>query len=86
MQLYEFKLPATLNKNNVASVLKVIDLKLQSSSLEVKCDDVVSIDSSGIALLIYLTNSEYKTKLKLSNINTKILELCQLYHVDLSNA
>lgn len=83
MQLREFRLPATLNKNNVALVLKAIDTELKSSSLEINCDDIVSVDSSGIALLIYLTNDAYKSKIKINNTNAQILDLCQLYHITL---
>lgn len=81
MQTNEYKLPPTLNKKNVTSVLESIDNKLKTSLLEINCDDVMSIDSAGIALITYLTSHDYK--LKLVNVNTHILELCQLYHISI---
>lgn len=83
MQSQEFELPATLNKNNVASILKTIDDKLKQSPLNINCNHIASIDAAGIALLTYLTGINYKSKIKLNNINSNILELCQLYHITL---
>lgn len=79
MSTNKYVLPATLNKENVAFVLKDITNQADSDKIKIDCSNVISIDSAGIAMLLQM---KYKAN-NLININDQILTICHLYHIDL---
>tara|TARA_B100001989_G_C24549117_1_gene473008 strand:+ start:3868 stop:4170 length:303 start_codon:yes stop_codon:yes gene_type:complete len=68
----------TVSDENAKNLLKLLSEK-SPSQLIINCKDIISIDSCGLALLIYIVKSLPNTKTKLVATSTKLEKLRTLY-------
>lgn len=77
-----YKLPATFAQENVVQEIKVITSISKIDKVDVLGNDVIRIDSSGVAALVHLSTLDNINLLKFS---PQIKRLCQLYQIKFTN-